>query len=120
MNFVNKPLSQFQPNVAQTHQPMKVKVKCGHKDFNKVNLGIFWRFSAVPWFFISLLVCEIFGKELITLFFPRIEPKDDFSNFLNKPLIKLILIKFSGKIEFDVSNQKPKRCGPISSKVKEL
>ena len=62
---------------------MKVKVKCDQKDFNKVNLGIHWRCFG---FFITSLVSKIFGKKLRPLFFPKIEPKQDFSDFLNKPL----------------------------------
>ena len=43
---------------------MKVKVKCDHKDFNKVNLEIHWRCSAQLHFefLISLLVSKILGK----------------------------------------------------------
>ena len=37
-------------------------------------------------FLISSLVSEIFGKELRPLFFPKIEPKHDFFDVLNKPL----------------------------------
>ena len=35
-------------NFAPTHQPMKVKVKWDHKDFNMVSLEIHWRCSAAP------------------------------------------------------------------------
>ena len=34
---------------------MKVKVKCDHKDFNQVNLGIYWRCSAASWIFDILI-----------------------------------------------------------------
>ena len=51
---------------------MKVKVKSGHQDFNKLNLGIYCRCSAAPWIFdifIWFVNCDIFEKELRTLFF---------------------------------------------------
>ena len=65
---------------------MKVKVKCDHKVFNKVNLGIQWRCSTAPWTFYIFICFRNILKKLRLLFFPKIEPKHDISEFLNKPL----------------------------------
>ena len=98
---------------------MKVKVKCGHKEFNKVNLGIHWRCSAAPWIFDILIGLWDIWKRTETPVFSKNRTQARFF-WLFEQTTEPILIKILGKIEYDVPNKKPRRCGLISLKVKKL
>ena len=98
---------------------MKVKVKCDHKDFNKINFGIHWRCSAASWIFDIFIGFWGIWKRTET---PVIFKNQTQARFfwLFEQTTEPILIKILGKIEYDMPNEKPRRFGPISLKVKKL
>ena len=96
---------------------MKVKVKCDHKDFNNVNLGIHWRCLSAPWIFDFFIDFWDIWKKLKPLFSSKNRTQARFF-WLFEQTTEPILIKILGKIEYDVPNKKPMGFGPISLKVK--
>ena len=98
---------------------MKVKVECDHKDFNKVNLGIYCKSLAASWIFDIFIGLWDIWKRTETSVFSKNQTQARFF-WLFEQTTEPISITFLGKIEYDVPNEKPRRCGPISSKVKKL